>query len=79
MHEGIRCYLHWKNGYTPLYACCADMPAETFLVYEFCLSCESVKDSSVDLERLHAEAEGTFHRYGFFNMVDGTHDHMRRR
>jgi len=77
MHEGVRCYLHWKNGYTPIYATFAEMPAETFLVYEYCLSTDRVKDSKPDLMQLHAEAEQRFAQRGFFAMTDGTHPHSR--
>jgi hypothetical protein len=73
MHEGVRCYLHWKNGYTPIYSCFNDMPAETFLVYEYCLGTDRVKDSEPDLLEMHRAAEADFGRIGFFNMIDGSH------
>lgn len=50
MHEGVLAYLHWKNGYPPLYACMADMPAETGLVFEYCLATDRAKGNPQDLE-----------------------------
>lgn len=77
MHEGVKCFLYWINKYTPLYPSCADMPAETYLVYEYCLSTDRVKDSTPDLMALHAAAEQSFQRIGFFDMVTGEHPHSR--
>ena len=38
VHPGILCYLHWMRGWPPMYACMADMPLMTGLVFEYMLN-----------------------------------------
>ena len=64
MHAGVQAYLHWRNGYPPLYACMAEMSAETGLVLEYCLSTERAKERPEDLAAIQAQAEALWRRCG---------------
>ena len=62
--EGLVAYLHWKNGYPPLYRCMAEMPAEAGLVLEYCLNREWRQDCMRDLATVHTQAEALWRQMG---------------
>lgn len=38
VHEGLLCYLHWVNGWPPLYPTIGEMSVETAEVFTYCLT-----------------------------------------
>ena len=53
LHEGIKAYLHHKNGWLPLYPSLSTMPYEAAEVLEYCLTSEQL-DSSQDTDAMNA-------------------------